>query len=154
MRPLLDVRLDEQLTVRFEKARDFVEKAGGQDEALLMALLPPRIGEMDEHAAERPIRPKPRKGGPGVLGKDPRTFAEPPPRETPVDHGRPLSADLETEQSGARFGLRSLDEKPASARTDLDLDPVAADERSQVDAIALGETRGIVVGSRRHWTSC
>ena len=132
IRPLFDVSLDEQLTVRFKKAGDFVEKAIGQDEALLMALLPPRIGEMDEHAAERPIRPQARKGGPSVLGEHPRTFAEPPLRETLVDHGRPLSADLETEQSGARFGLRSLDEKPASTRTDLDFDPVASNQRPQV----------------------
>lgn len=135
---LLDVRLHEELPARFEKPSDLVEESIANDEPLLVSLFPPRIGEMDEHGAERTVGAEARQGQDGVLREHPRAIAEPAARETPIHHGSPFPANLETEQAGTGLGLGALDHEPATARPDLDFDPVASDEGPQVDAVALG----------------
>ena len=128
MRALFDVGLHEQLAVELKKTSDVVEESIPNDEPLLVPLFPPRIREMDEHCAERPVGPEAREGLTSVLCKDTCTIAESSARETPVHDGGPFPANLETQQPGAGLGFGSLDHEPAAPRADLGLDPLAPDE--------------------------
>ena len=62
-----------------------------------------------------------------------------------VDDGGPLAPDLEAEERRARLGGGALDDEPAAPGTELDLEPLAAHERAQVDVLSFGEA-----GVRRH----
>ena len=60
-RPLLDVRLHEELPAALEQARHLIEEGVLHHEPLRVPLLPPRIGEVEEHAPHRGVGHDPRK---------------------------------------------------------------------------------------------
>jgi len=136
---LFDIRLDEELSAGLEEARDLLEERIAHDEALLVALLPPRIGKVEEDATHRVIGAEARKREAGVLAKDPRAISEAMLREALVADGRPLTPYLETDERGLGCRGGAFEEEAGlGARTDLELDPSAGGERSNVDLFTLG----------------
>ena len=113
-----------------------------------MALLPPGIGKVHEDALDGFGRPEPCQRDPCVLGKNARARPKSALSESPIHDRRPLAANLEPNESGALLDLRSLHEKPAASRSYLEFYPLAASERTDIDAIAVGQARRIVVWAK------
>jgi hypothetical protein len=123
-RTLLDVRLNEELAARLEQPRDLSEEGVAHHEALLVALLPPRVREVEEHAADRMIGTKARKRVAGVFAEDVGTCSKALLREPLVSDGGPFAPDLEADERGLGRGGCALEEKAGlRARADLELDP-------------------------------
>lgn len=149
---LLDVGLNEELTARLEQPSDLRQEDVAHDEALLVPLLPPRIGEVKEHPAHAPGGTEAGQRMPSVLTEDARVGAVPVLGEPLIADGGPLATDLEPDQE--RFGRRrSAFEKKAGLRpgTNLELDPLAASEEPEVDLVprrtCQWQARRVRVGS-------
>src|SRR6185503_1825301 len=76
LRPLLDVRLDEELSTSFEQSRHLPEEKFAHDEALVMTLLPPRVREVEEHALHARVGSEPWECEPRVLAEHAGAGAE------------------------------------------------------------------------------
>ena len=58
---LLDVRLHEEFAARLEQARDLADERRREHDAFLVALLPPRVREVEKNAAHARVRPEARE---------------------------------------------------------------------------------------------
>jgi hypothetical protein len=149
---LLDVSLDEKLSTRLEQPRRFGKESIAHDPPLGVSLLPPWVREMDEDSSDRAIRAKTRQRLASVLGKNADPRGEPARLEPRADDRRPFAANLQADERCPRLDLGSLDEKPATARPDLELDPFPTRKQRNLDA-AGRQARRVFVRSRRHgWT--
>jgi hypothetical protein len=127
-RSLLDVGLYEELAPDLEKARHLPDELLANHEALLMTFLPPRIGEVNEHAHDRALGLEPLKREACVFCEHSRASPQATGPKPSVDHAGPLPAHFETQESEASFRLGAFDEKPTPPRTHLELDPLAGHE--------------------------
>ena len=84
-----------------------------------------------------------------VFGKHPGARREALRGEPTVYDGRPFAADFKPDQPRLRRRGRALMDENAAPRADLDFDPVALHERSDLDGVALGQRGGVRVGTRR-----
>jgi len=149
---IFDVGLDEELAPDLEKTRHLRDEFIAYHKAFLVPLFPPRVWEVDENPHDRPLRLEPPQGERGVLGEDARPGPQTSGTEPRVHHTGPFAAHFETQEPDTSLDLGALDEKPTSAGPHLELEPLAGDESSQVDAIAIGKARGVFVRSRHsHW---
>src|SRR5580698_5914988 len=104
-RSLLDVGLYEELAPDLEKARHLPDELLANHEALLVTFLPPRIGEVNEHAHDRALGLEPLKRETCVFCEHARASPQTTGPEPGVDHASPLPAHFETQESEASFGL-------------------------------------------------
>ena len=113
-----------------------------------MALLPPWIGKMEIDDAHRAARRKARHREERIFGVDASARSEAGFLQPTVDDGRPLSFHLEADEARARLGEGALHQEASAARSDLELDPLAGHERSDVDRVALRHMRRVLVAIR------
>ena len=145
---IFDVGLNEELAAGLEKAGHLLEQCIAHHEALAMPLLPPRIGKVHEDAPIGRIGREPDQRVRRIFREDAGSRAQTGLGEARVDDGGPLATDLETQKPGARLGLGTLHEKPSAPGTDLDLDPIALNERAHGDMLPLGQARRVFVRAR------
>ena len=113
-----------------------------------MSLLPPRIGEVEEHPPHAAVGTEPGEREPRVLAEHARVLAEAVLRQTPIADGRPLATDFEADEESLGRRRSALEEKPSFwPRTDLELDPLAGAEQPKVDLVALGQARRVRIRS-------
>lgn len=117
-----DVGLYEKLPPVPKKARDFVERRRTDDEPLLMALFPPRVGKMEEHGGDLARRLESRQGQSDVIGEDAAPFGEAEPREALVDEGRPFATDFEGDDADVGLGREPFEEKTTAPGPHFDLE--------------------------------
>jgi len=145
---LLDVGLNEHLAARREHARELVEQRRGENEALVVALLPPRIGKVDEHRGHGRGR-EARERLARVLGEHSSAPAVTERPQLLVDDGRPLALDLEPDDTNVRVERHTLEHEAASARTDLELDGSrSTDQEPRIDHRVIGQAGRVGVRSR------
>jgi hypothetical protein len=143
---LLDVRLDVELAPRTEQPRYLGEKDVAHDEALRMALLPPRIREVEKDACDHAVGTEAGQRLSRVLAEDASSSGVSLLRETSIADRRPLLADLEADEPVVRGRHGALAEKAGlRTRTDLELQLDAGDDAAEIDVIALRKTRCILV---------
>ena len=131
---LENVRLHEELATAFEQTRHLVQEDVAHDETLLVPLLPPRIGEVEERTAHTMIGTETRKRDARIFAEHARTRGMTGLGETRVTDDSPLLSDLEAEQRCLGLGERALDEKARlGSRTDFDLEPCTAHDRRDLD---------------------
>jgi hypothetical protein len=143
--------LHEQLPTPLEEARDLVHDEGREHQPLLVALLPPRIGEVSEHTANAAIWAQARKNEAGVFREDACAGAHAELAELRVDDRSPLAANLEPEDGDVRLRLHALQDEPSSPWTELDFGPLPANDVAHVHPFAVGQSWRVGVGARR-WT--
>lgn len=149
--PLFDVGLHVELTSRPEQSRHLGKEDVAHHEALRMALLPPRIGEVEEHTRHAAVGSEPRERLSRVLAEDASSSGMSLLREPRVADRRPLLADLEADETALRRRHGALAEKAGlRTGTDLELQLRAADDAAQIDVIAFRKTRCVLV---RAWLS-
>lgn len=141
---LLDVRLHEQLAAVDEEARDRLDEPSAHDEALGVTLLPPRIGEVNEHRAHRRIRREPLERLACIGVEHARAPAEAGLGQAFIDEGGPFEANFEADEAGVGCGNGALEEKPAAPGADLELHWTAARQQH-------GELDGALV--RQAWSA-
>src|SRR6185312_12658532 len=95
---LLDVGLHEELAAPFEQARDVIEQERREHETLLVALLPPRVGEVREEATHARVRHDARERDASVLGEDARALAVAELLQFRVHDRRPFSPDFQAHE--------------------------------------------------------
>ena len=145
---LFDVRLYVELPTLHEQSLDLCEEDVIHDEPLLMPLLPPGIGEVEEHAPHAAVRPHPWQRDARIFAEHTRARSGADLRQTTIADGRPLTTDLETNQRRARSRLRALEEKAGLwAWSDLELDPIARRKGVKMDAPPFGKARRMRVRS-------
>jgi hypothetical protein len=133
---LFHVGLDEELTAGGEKTRDLRQEDVPHHESLLMALLPPRVGEVEKHAPHACVWTKSRQGVTCIFTEDACVGAEAMFRETTITHGRPLASDLEADEERLRYDRRALEEEPGfRSGPDLELDPLAFAKLPEIDGL-------------------
>src|SRR5262249_23698314 len=98
LRAVLHVGLDVELAALREQACDRIEELVPDDPTVLMALLPPRIGEMDEDARDRARRRASRQDLPSVTTEDAHAL-EPLAHPALFDLRRALALDLDADDS-------------------------------------------------------
>ena len=153
---LLHVGLDVELPRRREQPRHLREEDVAHHQALRVLLFPPGIGEVKKRSRHAADRTEAWEREPCVLAEDASTDGVPLLREAGIADRRPLAPDLEAQERGLGSRDRPLREEPR-LRTwpDLELDPRAAHDLTQVDRIAFGETRRIRIGAarrRKRWS--
>src|SRR5262249_24344896 len=137
---LLDVGLHEQLSGVPEEARDVIHDPATDDEALLVPLLPPRIGEMKVDDLDRRLGNGAREDGARVAVHGAHARAEAGGLQAFIDDRRPLEPDLDAEQPRRRSRGRALEEEAAAAGADLDLERARArDDLCEIDARIVGK---------------
>ena len=142
-----DVGLDEALATGHEQARRLNQPRLGDQQAFLVALLPPWIGEMYEDALHG-SRTQAGQSEPRVLREDPAAVPFAQRAHSAVDERGPLPADLEGNDAALGRRAQPLEQKPAPAGADLQLHGrlTRADQMARVDDFRLRETRRVTVG--------
>jgi hypothetical protein len=91
------VGLDEELPLGQEHAGELAQELRSEDQPLLMALLPPRIGKVQVSDRQGGAG-KPQQCGLGVLGEHASAVRQATLGQTLVDDGRPFASNLEANQ--------------------------------------------------------
>jgi len=138
------VGLQEDLPARPHCSKKLFEDGRTHHQSLRVSLLPPGIGEVNEHGLETRIG-KARDGRPRIFGKHARARREALLRQATVDQGRPLEANLEAHDANAGVGLQSFEDEAAATRSNLELDGAARTlhERARVERFSFGQARGV-----------
>lgn len=150
-RPFVDVRLDEQLTAGSQHPTNLGEEFARDDQPLVVALLPPRVREVDEDRARASVR-KARQSRLGVLGQNSGAIAEPARAQALVHQSRPFASDLEAQDPGVGLRGQALEQKPAATRPDLELDRLGSSPNQEpgIDVVTFREPRRFRVRIRFH----
>jgi len=132
--------LQEHVAAGQERARELAQQRLPEHEALLVALLPPRVREMDEDSGEAAVGEAPHREA-RIFGEDARTRGEPELAELPVHDGRPLEPHFEADDGQRWIGGEPLEHEAAASGTYLELDGAAVtlDELARVDLLAFGK---------------
>ena len=147
-RTLRYVRLKEELATRREQPCYLLDEPLGDQEPLLVTLLPPGIGKVDVDGGERPAH-EPRKRQARVLREHSRAIAEALLPQAGVNERRPFETSLEPEHPEIAFRCEALVQEAPVPRADLDLYGSVAqvEKRSGVDRRAVRQARRIRVGT-------
>lgn len=149
LRALLDIRLHVELAASSQETRHRIEQRGAHHESLVMTLLPPRIGKVNEEGVHRTVGLEALESQLGILREDSAPRAEAMLSEPPIDDRGPFALDLEAHHRELRYDGEPLEQKAASAGADFDLDAVARAlvQRADIDFPLAGETGGVGVGA-------
>lgn len=137
-RSIFYVGLHEELAPDLEKTCHLRDEFALYHKAFLVPFFPPRVRKVHENTHDGRLRVEPLQGERGVLREDSRPSPQASSTKPRVHDAGPFAAHFETQQPHESLGLGALDQKPTTPWTYLELEPLAGDERAQVDAIAIG----------------
>jgi hypothetical protein len=138
-RALVDVRLDEELAGRTQKAGDLVEERAADDETLLVPFFPPWVGEMQENGVEHGVGSEPRQREAHVVGEHAAAWRDAEAGQAFIDEGGPLAPNFETDHGNIGTRHQAVDDETAAPGANLELESSpGCDERAEVDAVTLG----------------
>lgn len=146
-----DIGLDEEGAAGDEHAAQLGQEFGGDDEALGVALLPPRVGEVHEDGACAGVG-EAGEGFAGVFREHAGAVSEAAFAHAVVDDGRPFTANFHAEQENFRISGQAFEDEAAASGADFNLDRrrACADERSRIDLFTFGKSRRVLVRVRFH----
>jgi len=141
-----DVGLDEEGAAGDEHSTDLRQEVGRDDQAFGMALLPPRVGEMDEDGASAGVG-KAWEGATGVFGEHTGAARKTAFTHAIVDDRRPFAAYFQAEQEDFRVGCQAFIDEAAAAGANFNLDRGGActNQEPGIDLLAFGKARSVFV---------
>lgn len=116
------VGLNVKLTTDPQESRDLIEKVGIHDEPFGVLLLPPRVGEVQVKRVDTTVGTKTRQSLPSIRIEHASARPKAGLAQTLIHDGRPLEANLQSQEPTVGRGFRPFEKKTTSPRTDLDFD--------------------------------